>query len=65
MVDAVWVPLDPACEPLPLPVGDTFSLLLPPLAVPSAIGLQVIVMFPAWTVLDADGEELAFESPTR
>ncbi|HEY8677230.1 MAG TPA: hypothetical protein VIN39_01180 [Candidatus Dormibacteraeota bacterium] len=47
VVVAVWVPLEPACEPVPPPVGETFSLLLPPLAVPSAIGLQVIVMLPA------------------
>jgi hypothetical protein len=47
VVVADWVPLEPACEPLPLPVGETFSLLLPPLAVPSAVGLQVIVMLPA------------------
>ncbi len=46
-VEADWVPLDPACEPSPLPDGETFSLLLPPLAVPVAIGLQVIVMLPA------------------
>ncbi len=47
VVDADWVPLDPACEPSPLPDGVTFSLLLPPLADPLAVGLQVIVMLPA------------------
>ena len=47
VVEDDWVPLDPACEPSPLPEGVTLSLLLPPVAVPSAIGLQVIVMLPA------------------
>lgn len=64
VVDADCVPLDPAWEPSPPPEGVTFSLLLPPLAVPLAIGLQVIVMLPACTVLDADGDELALDAPT-
>lgn len=64
VVDADWVALEPACDPVPLPEGETFTVLFPPFALPSAIGLQVMVMFPACTVLDADGEEVAFESPT-
>ncbi len=42
----------------------TFALLLPPLAVPIAVGLQVMTMFPATISLVAEGFEVAFESPT-
>ena len=41
------VALEPPCDPLPPAVGETFTLLLPPDALPLAIGLQVIVMLPA------------------
>ena len=63
VVDADWVAPEPACDPLPLPEGETFTLWFPPFAVPSAIGLQGWVLFPACTVLDADGGEVASESP--
>ncbi len=64
LVVEVWVAVDPPCEPSPLWLGVTLALLLPPLAVPIAVGLQVMSMFPATISLVADGFEVAFELPT-
>ncbi len=64
LVVDVCVAVEPPCDPSPLWLGVTLASLLPPLAVPIAVGLQVMSMFPAMISLVAEGFEVAFESPT-
>ncbi len=58
------VPVDPPCEPLPLWVGDTVLLLLPPDAFPDADGELLIFTLPPVTLLVDVGDDVAVELPT-
>ncbi len=60
----VCVALEPPCDPPPPPDGDPFAVLLPPLALPLAIGLIWMLTCPPDRVLVAEGDEVAAELPT-
>ena len=64
VVEGVWVAVEPPCEPLPLWVGETVELLLPPEAVPDADGELLMLTLPPLMVLVDDGDEVAVELPT-
>ena len=57
IVDGVCVAVEPPCEPLPLCVGDTVEVLLPPDVVPDAVGELLMLTLPPVMLLVEDGDE--------